>query len=103
MLDEGLRLDLLTQKLSIFFLGYTVYTVPLNWLAKTELRGWGWLSILLLISNYCCKSKMLEENEAEETISFFCHIFVIDEILIGRVRLCAEQFCFRNKKAFSNL
>ena len=26
---------------------------------------------------------MLEDNEAEETISFFCHMFVIDEILNG--------------------
>ena len=26
---------------------------------------------------------MPEDNEAEETISFFCHMFVIDEILNG--------------------
>ena len=28
---------------------------------------------------------MLEETETEETIGFFCHIFIFGDILFGRV------------------
>ena len=29
------------------------------------------------IANYCCMQEMLKETETEETISFFCHIFIL--------------------------
>ena len=46
---------------------------------------------------------MLEETEAEETKDFFCQIFVISDISIGRgrdpwLRLCAGQFVLEIRK-----
>ena len=48
----------------------------LNRLAKAKL-------VVSFVVNYCCKQKMLEETETEETFDLFGHIFVIDDILIG--------------------
>ena len=54
---------------------------------------------------------MLQETETEETLGFFCHIFVMGDISIEggsrapcpQLRLCAGLFCFGYEKAFYNL
>ena len=56
--------------------------IRFNWLAKIEFRGPGPLVVNIIV-NYCCTQKMLKETETEETIVFFCQIFIIGSISIG--------------------
>ena len=74
-------------------LNFSRLYILIDW-QKLNLAGPGPLVVNIIV-NYCCRQKMLKETETEETIVFFCHIFIIGSISIGGgpaplwLRLCS--------------
>ena len=62
--------------------------------------------MVIIRISYCCKQKMLEETETEETGGFFVTFLSLVTFQLGAGYLATPMcwaVCFRNKKAFSNL
>ena len=56
--------------------------ILIDW-QKLKLKGPGPLVVNIIV-NYCSTQKMLKNTKTDETIVFFCHIFIIGSIPIGR-------------------